>query len=151
MSKLVWTEQTNIGIEEVDQQHKKIVAYINQLGDAYYSGLSRKQQGKIIKKLVEYTIYHFKSEENLQERAGYPFLKAHQKAHVLYAQSILDFQSRFENGEDISKDMEGLLAKWFFDHLKHDDRDFVQYVAEYLHKHGNGGREKKGLLSRLFG
>ena len=151
MAKLVWTEQANIGIEEVDQQHRKMVAYINQLDDAYYSGLSKKKLEKIINELVDYTIYHFKSEESLQERAGYPFLKAHQKAHVLYAQSILDFQSRFEKGEDISKDMEGLLAKWFFDHLKHDDRDFVQHVKEYLRKQGDGETEKKGLLSRLFG
>lgn len=151
MTKLVWTEQVNIGIEEVDQQHRKIVAYINQLDDAYFSGASRKKLGKIINELVEYTIYHFKSEESLQERAGYPFLKAHQKAHVLYAQGILDFQSRFEKGEDISKDMEGLLAKWFFDHLKHDDTDFVQHVAKYLHEHGDEQTEKKGLLSRLFG
>ena len=151
MAKLVWTEQADIGIDEVDQQHRKIVAYINQLDDAYYSGLPRKKLGKIINDLVEYTVYHFKAEENLLEKAGYPFLKAHQKAHVLYAQGILDFQSRFEKGEDISGDMEGLLAKWFFDHLKHDDTDFVQYVAAYLREHGDGQMERKGLLSRLFG
>ena len=151
MAKLVWTEQVNIGIEAVDQQHQKMVSYINQLDEAYYSGLSRKKLGKIISELVDYTIYHFKSEESLQERAGYPFLKAHQKAHVLYAQGIQDFQSRFEKGEDISKDMEGLLAKWFFDHLKHDDTDFVQYVTAYLREHSDAQTEKKGLLSRLFG
>jgi hemerythrin len=151
MIKLVWTEQLNTGIEEIDQQHQQIVDYINQVTDALYSGLPRKKTGKIIDDLVDFTIYHFGFEESLLEKSGYPFLKAHQKAHVLYAQGISDFQSRFEKGEDLSKDVDSLLDKWFFDHLKHDDADFVEYVKEYLLRHPEARTEKKGLLSRLFG
>lgn len=34
MAKFVWTDQLNVGIDVIDQQHRRIVEYINQLDDA---------------------------------------------------------------------------------------------------------------------
>ena len=86
MAKLVWTDQFILGVEVIDQQHRTILDYVNQLDDARNNGQSKKQIGKLINKLVEYTLYHFSFEEGLQEKAGYPFLKPHQKSHAFDCQ-----------------------------------------------------------------
>jgi hemerythrin len=151
MAKLVWTDQFILGVEVIDQQHRTILDYVNQLDDARNNGQSKKQIGKLINKLVEYTLYHFSFEEGLQEKAGYPFLKPHQKSHALIAKHVIDFQARFDRGEDISKDMDGLLANWLFDHLKHDDADYVRSVNEYLLHHPEFLTKKTGVFARLFG
>jgi hemerythrin len=151
MAKLVWTDQYVLGVEVIDQQHRAIMDYVNQLEDALNNGQSQKEIGKLIKKLVDYTFFHFSFEEGLQEKAGYPFLKPHQKSHALIAKHVSDFQARFDKGEDISKDMDGLLATWLFDHLKHDDADYVSSVNEYLLHHPEFLTKKTGVFSRLFG
>jgi hemerythrin len=151
MDKFEWTEQLNVGIEVIDQQHRRIANYINQLDKAASSGLQREELGNLINDLVDYTISHFAFEESLQEDAGYPFLKAHKKVHELFAKRVADFKDRFDRGEDISRDLNSLLVIWLLNHIKHDDADYVKSVKEYLNQQQGGTVKKKGLFARLFG
>lgn len=151
MAKFIWTEQLNVGIEVIDQQHRRIVEYINQLDDARSNGHSRAEIGYLIGDLVDYTISHFGFEESLQEEAGYPFAKSHKKVHDLFAQRVSDFQARFDRGEDISRGLNSLLVTWLFNHIKRDDADYVDAVKAYLHKQQDFVEKKKGLFTRLFG
>ena len=80
MSKFVWMNQLNIGIEVVDQQHRRIVEYINQLDDARANGLPCEGIAWLINDLVDYTISHSGFEESMQEEAKYPFAKSHKKS-----------------------------------------------------------------------
>jgi hemerythrin len=151
MARFVLTEQFVVGIPVIDQQHLQLVEHINQVIDAYSGGLSHKTIGHLIDKMVDHAIFHFGFEEQLQELSGYPFLKAHQKSHVQFAKRISDFQTRFNNGDDISEYINGLLVEWLSDHLKHDDSDYVALAKEYLLKHPEFLTQKKTIFGRLFG
>lgn len=150
MAKFAWTEQLNVGIDVIDQQHRKLVDFINQLDDARTCGASQKVIGKLINDLVDYMIYHFGFEETLQEKVGYPYIKAHQKMHVQIAKRVDELQARFNVGVDVSQDIDNLVGTWLFDHLKHDDKDYVKSVKEYLELYPDFLSEKKGLFARLF-
>ncbi len=150
MKSLVWSEQFNLGIDVIDEQHRTIMDYVKEFLDAHSSGRSRKEISKLIKKVVDYTHFHFAFEEDLQEKVGYPFLKPHKKSHTLITKHMADFLVRFNNGDDISKEVEGLMAKWLFDHLKHDDADFVGPVKEFLRENPDFLNKKTGIFSRLF-
>lgn len=150
MAKFMWTDQLNVGIEVIDQQHRRIVEYINQLDDARSNNYSREEIGFLVNELVDYTISHFGFEESLQEEAGYPFLKAHQKVHELFTKRVADFQTRYNNGEDVTKGLNSLLVTWLFNHIKRDDNDYVETVKSYLQRQTNAVEKKKGLFSRLF-
>lgn len=149
MAKLFWTDQLNVGIDVIDNQHRRIVDYINLLDEANMGNLPREDIASLISDLVDYTISHFGFEESLQEEAGYPFLKGHQKVHGLFTRRVADFIERFEKGEDISKNLHSLLVTWLLNHIKHDDADYVESVKKYLQQHGYVDK-KKGFLSRLF-
>ncbi|MDD2685585.1 MAG: bacteriohemerythrin [Gallionella sp.] len=151
MAKFIWTDQLNVGIDVIDQQHRRIVEYINQLDDARANNYSREEIGSLIDELVDYTISHFGFEESLQEEAGYPFLKSHQKVHELFAKRVADFQTRYNNGEDVTKGLNSLLVTWLFNHIKRDDADYVETVKEHLQRRTDTVEIKKSLFSRLFG
>lgn len=150
MSKFVWTEQLNIGIEVIDQQHRRIVEYINQLDDARTNGLSREEIRWLINDLVDYTISHFGFEESMQEEANYPFLKSHKKVHELFAQRVAEYQAKFEQGEDVSKALNSMLVTWLFNHIKRDDADYVETVKAHLSQPNNFVEKKKSFFARLF-
>lgn len=150
MAKFVWTDQLNIGIDVIDQQHRRIVEYINQLDDARSNGYSREEIGNLINELVDYTISHFGFEESLQEEANYPFIKAHKKVHDLFAERVSDYQIKFNRGEDVTKALNSLLVTWLFNHIKRDDADYVQTVKQHLLQQTNTVEKKKGLFARLF-
>ncbi len=151
MAKFVWTDQLNVGIEVIDQQHRRIVEYINQLDDVRIESHSREEVGNLINELVDYTISHFGFEESLQDEANYPFAKSHKKVHELFKQRVSDYQARFDKGEDITKGLNSLLVTWLFNHIKRDDADYVESVKVYLQKQKDGVEKKKGVLARLFG
>jgi hemerythrin len=151
MAKLFWTDQLNVGIEVIDNQHRRIVDYINLLDEANFKGASREEIRRLINDLVDYTISHFGFEESLQEDANYPFRNAHKKVHGLFTKRVADFQARFDNGEDISASLHGLLVTWLINHIKHDDGDYVKSVKEFLYSQHDYAEKKKGFLARMFG
>ena len=150
MSKFVWTEQLNIGIDVIDQQHRRIVEYINQLDDARTNGLSQDEIIWLMNELVDYTISHFGFEESLQEDAKYPFINAHKKVHELFTKRIAEYQIKAERGEDVTKALNSLLVTWLFNHIKRDDSDYVETVKAHLQKQSGVTEKKKSLFARLF-
>lgn len=154
MSNFAWNDKFSVGIPEIDQQHQKLVELINRVIDGYHQGLPHKKLASLIDDAVSHGIYHFSFEERLQEHAGYPFIKAHQKSHVQFAKRISEFQTRFKDGEDIIPYIDGLLVEWLTDHFVHDDADYAATVREFLARHPNfiaeNMTDRRGLLGRLF-
>ena len=59
MDFVVWNEKYSVKISTIDEQHKKLVAIINELYNSMKNGKSKEQLGKTLTDLVEYTKYHF--------------------------------------------------------------------------------------------
>jgi hemerythrin len=151
MAKTIWTSNLNTGIEAIDNQHKKIVEYINQLDDARSAGGKRELVTKVIDNLVGYTISHFKYEERMLEQAEYPFLKAHQNVHQLFIKRLEGYQERFKRGENISEELHTMMFNWLFGHIKHDDMDYVPLIANNFSMQDDFAENKKGFFGKLFG
>lgn len=150
MAKFMWTDQLNVGIDAIDNQHKKIVDYINLLENSNIHSHSREEIEKLVHDLVDYTVSHFSFEEKLQEDAGYPYLKAHQKVHGLFAKRVASFQTQHEEGKDISESLSSFLVTWLLNHIQHEDADYAESVKKYLHHEQDYIEKKKGLFARLF-
>ncbi|MEA3300440.1 MAG: bacteriohemerythrin [Pseudomonadota bacterium] len=148
MSYLKWSSDLETGIEVIDNQHRRIVEYINELHDAIEHH-SREEVGIVLEELVEYTLSHFAFEEDLQEQSGYPFFHAHKKVHDLFKRKIGDFQQRFELGEEVARPLITLLRTWLVNHIKRDDADYVETVKIAMTMPSKVPR--KGFFGRLFG
>ncbi|MFC3608246.1 bacteriohemerythrin [Stutzerimonas tarimensis] len=147
---LVWTAELDTGIELIDQQHRKIVDYINQLEEVDRSG-DRAGVGKVLHELLDYTISHFAFEENLQEEAGYRFAKPHRKVHELFTRRAKEYVANFEAGQDVTEEVHGMLSAWLVNHIKRDDADYVGAVKENMqHIIKEKERKGRGWLSRFF-
>jgi len=62
----------SVNIQSIDEQHKKLVALVNNLNDAMSSGKGQLIMGKILDDLVAYTKTHFATEERLMTTHTYP-------------------------------------------------------------------------------
>ncbi len=116
------------GIPAIDGQHERIIAYINELGNA----VTGKADGTthVLEGLLDYVITQFEFEEDLQRKARYPFLKAHQKVHELFMKRIGALRERSQRGEDVNAELAALLKKWLASHIEGDDRDYVEYMRQ---------------------
>lgn len=147
-----WDTGLQTGIKVIDDQHHRIIEYINELEDAKQNN-DLALTGEVLKDCVDYTMSHFAFEESLQQEAGYEHYGPHKKVHELFTRKIEEYLERFELGDDITEDLHSLLSRWIINHIKRDDADYVDAVKAHMeqkdinhHKHN-----KKSWFQRLFG
>lgn len=146
---LVWTTDLNTGIDVIDNQHQRIVHYINQLGDAIEQR-SRGAVGTVLNELVDYTVSHFAFEESLQEEAGYQYAKPHKAVHELFIKRISKYQEKHGAGEDIASQLHSMLSTWLVHHIKKDDMAYVAEVKASI-THIVQNKTEGNWLSRSLG
>jgi len=129
MAFLEWTRELEFDIPVIDDQHKRIVAFINELHGALETG-NAEETGHVMEGLLNYTVTHFEFEEDLQEKAGYPFLKAHRRIHEIFMKKVASIRERGTLGEDIAPELLKLLKAWLASHIKGEDRDYVESVRK---------------------
>jgi hemerythrin len=154
-----WSNSLDTGIEVIDAQHRRIVAYINSLEDARLAG-DRNRIGNVLEQLVDYTQSHFGFEEALMEEAGYKFLRPHRKVHELFIRRISEFTVRSAKGEDVSEELQRVLSTWLLNHIASEDRDYAPAVRKLTQDQdaapaaAPAARPRTfvgGLLTRFFG
>lgn len=131
MAHLEWSKDLDTGIQVIDNQHRRIVDYINQMYHAQEHH-STEEIGTVLDELVDYTMSHFAFEESLMEEAGYPFVNAHKRVHQLFTKRVGSYVQRFKLGEDVSEELMHTLRTWLLNHIRNDDRDYAGSVRENM-------------------
>jgi hemerythrin len=145
MSYFEWSPELETGIPEIDEQHRKIVDYINQLAAARESHDSS-AVSNVLDRLVDYTASHFALEENLMESSSYASFHTHKSGHDLFVQNVLANKAELESGADITKQLLSTLKSWLMYHIKYDDANYVADVKRHL---AEKSQRESGWFSRL--
>ncbi len=154
MAYLHWSNDLDTGIAVIDTQHRRIVDLINELDSAHETG-DIGVTNHVLGELVNYTLSHFSFEEELQEKANYPFFKAHKRVHEIFTKRVAEFQQRAANGENVAPEVLAMLKIWLVNHIKGDDADYVECVVKSLgvelKKPETTGGWLGGVLKKFFG
>ncbi len=154
MRRIEWTDDLNTNIKVIDNQHRRIVDYINQVYEAQEKD-SKEMVDEVISDLVDYTVSHFSFEESLMEQAKYPFLGPHKKVHELFIRRVTQLVERNNAGEDVTDELLIMLRKWLINHIKSEDQDYIDVVFRNINNVELTGERKKGvivnLLDKFFG
>jgi hemerythrin len=92
MPLLTWNESYSVNVRELDTQHKKLIDLINDLHDGMKQGKGKEISGKVLNELVTYTGFHFKSEEKLFEKHGFPDTTKHKRQHDELVDQVMTFK-----------------------------------------------------------
>lgn len=126
----MWTKKISVGIEEIDNQHRKFISMIN---DAYDMVGNRNSSGlvKIAKDIVFYASIHFETEESMLKRWEYPLLAQHKKEHEKIFRDAVAFYDRIDReGGRALGDFLDFLKDWFNNHLSKFDMAYAEYYKE---------------------
>lgn len=146
---VAWTADLDTGIEVIDQQHMRIVDYINELESAMIQ-MDVRMVGQILDELVDYTVSHFSFEETLQHEAGYEHLVPHRTTHEIFIKRVSSYQARHRSGEDVAEQLYNMLSIWLVHHIKRDDMAYVMAVKENVERIVSD-KKQGGWLSRSLG
>ena len=105
MNMITWSDEYSVGVSELDNQHKKIIALINELHASRDISSRSEKLHNILGRIIIYAQNHLDYEENLLRENGYPDLENHLRKHQDYKQKVSDF------AVDILEDREDLPEK----------------------------------------
>lgn len=127
MQKIEWQDQFEIGVESIDQAHRRLFSIVQKITALYLE----EKKGKFvcvegIKYFKAYALQHFTEEEVYMRRIGYPGYRAHKRIHDRMRYETLPEMERQIYDADFSPEMverfiEVCIA-WLIDHILIEDR-----------------------------
>jgi hemerythrin-like metal-binding protein len=118
-----WKDDFLVNVSEVDTQHKKLVSLVVELDTAMRQGKGRDVLGKILASLVQYTQYHFGTEERLMAAKGYPVQATHIEEHRKLTKTVVDFKTQFDKGSvAVTVQVMTFLEDWLVNHIQKTDK-----------------------------
>jgi len=133
MTYLTWSDKYSVNVPEIDEQHKKLFSLVNRMYDAMHAGKGRDMIGTVIAEFVDYTDYHFKTEEALLHRHAYPDFDDHKEMHDRLVREAHRIKETFESGNrPTAIEVMLVLANWLNMHILDQDRKYKPYVTRTL-------------------
>jgi methyl-accepting chemotaxis protein/hemerythrin len=128
-----WDKSFETGVKQFDDQHKKLVSIINNL----YNGI-KTEKGKAVlertlNELVEYTVYHFDSEEAAFKKHGFPNEKEHVKQHEKLKSQVGTFLENYKKGREVTGfNLMTFLQDWLKNHILHEDKQYGKHLGSKM-------------------
>ena len=130
-----WTSKLDTKIPMVDQQHRKLCDYINDLHAAMQKNRTGQELQAIMKKLRDYTAMHFRDEEGIFATSGYPASEEHKAIHRKFVEKLNEFESQLGSGTaTVSMDLLSFLKDWLIQHIAKTDPTYLPYVQHRIVK-----------------
>ena len=131
MPLLEWSDELSVGINSIDDQHKKLVNMINALNDALAEGKADELLVKIFDGLAVYTVKHFGYEEDLFAQHGYQESEAHKNEHQALIAQVKNLQDKMNEGDFmISVEVMAFLKDWLTNHIMKTDKAYAPFLID---------------------
>jgi hemerythrin len=126
-----WDQNLLTGYKIIDEQHKQLFATLINLIEASGQGLGRDEIYTTLDFLSEYTIMHFKTEEELQIEYGYPDYPLHKQSHDEFKTTVNNqihtLQKKGPEKELIDIVIQ-TVGDWLVTHIKGNDIAMAAYL-----------------------
>ncbi|OGI23145.1 MAG: hypothetical protein A2287_05045 [Candidatus Melainabacteria bacterium RIFOXYA12_FULL_32_12] len=134
-----WTEDLRTGIEEIDEQNKKIIDNVNALYQACKESKCKDEIIKIVEDLDFYTTVHFEIEEKYMKTYDYSKYLEHKKAHTFFKDTYeqIRYHYHYVEGNPPYKyrhvylyalHLHQTLVDWLNVHLITFDKEFINFL-----------------------
>ncbi|MBT5265720.1 MAG: hemerythrin family protein [Rhodospirillaceae bacterium] len=132
---VTWTEELSVGIDELDDDHKRLIEIINRLETV--SGDAEDPEGlrQCIYSLMRYAEYHFAREEKVMAACAYAGLSGHEDEHLAFTLKIREVARRFEVDPEaarvhIAGQLIAFLNSWLIEHIMVNDMAYSPIACE---------------------
>lgn len=133
MPLITWDAKDEVNVQQIDDQHRTLVALVNELHQAMRLRSNRETLRKILSRLIDFTRAHFAAEERLMLEHLYPQYENHRSQHSALLDHIAELEKQVQEGDillsfAIALDLKG----WAINHITFADKP----LGEFLNSRG---------------
>jgi len=130
MKKFELSNDMLTGIEVIDNQHRKLLSWGNELSTEDTEAAVKKVD-EALNNLTLYVSYHFRAEEEAMNRYGYEKLEKHQKQHkrlMLEVDKLVNRSKKEGASRGLLIELQYQFIDWFLYHIKEWDQPFADFL-----------------------
>ena len=133
MRDLVWDSILSVGVDEIDEDHKKLVAIFNTLNHALSEGESHEYLTAVLTELINCTVWHFSHEERLMLKYDYAEREQHKAIHQQLINNARELEERIlKKDKTVSDEDLEYLESWLTEHILTDDLRLGNYLSQVM-------------------
>ena len=126
-----WDSSLETGYEKVDNQHKQLIAAVNNLMQASIEGKGDSAVMETLDFLTGYAVKHFADEEQLAVDYNYPDYLNHKRIHDDFKISVGELTQRVvKEGptRELIDVVSSAVGSWLLNHIKGDDFRLAAFI-----------------------
>jgi len=129
---VAWNQDLSVGIDHLDNHHRRLIDLLNQLGTAVSAGNPREVTGMVLGELIRYVYYHFGEEERMMEAAGYDDLAAHRQSHRIMAEHVRALEVTYDRDPSavVAAELHAFLGDWLIHHIRSEDARYAPCLCQ---------------------
>ena len=124
----IWDNRYNTYVDEIDEQHQRLIKLIRKMRAVVENQFNQQIQISVLDELLDYTHYHFNTEETLMVEHQYPFSEIHKRQHDDFTFRIREFREDFCQGKAQAFRLLSFLINWLIDHILVSDKELCRYL-----------------------
>lgn len=128
-----WSDTYSVGNVILDSQHRRLLALCSRasalMSDEKRAGKSEEFH-EILHEMSQYSNEHFKTEEAILEKCGYPDLDDQIREHDEYREWLLSYLVSATEGRLDWQGMRALLVRWWVHHILESDMTYKPYMSD---------------------
>ena len=132
MKAFLWDRHFITGLEQVDEQHHRLVDLINKLGDTLIATNSTDDAAlcAVFDELADYARYHFAEEERLQRDTGLPaaYRERHQLHHAQFIAQLSSMWNARGSSSNPGEALHEFLCSWLAFHILGEDQEMARQI-----------------------
>lgn len=127
-----WQESLSIGVLEIDIQHKLLFEKFNTFLTACQSKTDPEAVLRLFWFLEAYAVTHFREEEKLMQRIGFPDYLQHRELHLAFAAEIGKLKERLKvegPTQPLVRTITRFISGWLVAHISNVDRAIGRFMT----------------------
>lgn len=129
----LWKDEYCTGIAVIDEQHKELFNIATRIYELLKNDMYIDKYNKIInvvEELKDYTVMHFKAEEEYLLTIKYKKFFSHKIQHDDFIKKFNDIDlNKIDNGQDeYIEETFKFVTEWIIDHILKTDMDYVEKI-----------------------
>ncbi len=133
MKDIVWDKILSVGVDEIDEDHRKLVNIFNLLNHSVMEEGSPDYLAATLEELINCTVWHFSHEERLMLKHRYDEIEEHKAEHRELIKSAKELQEKILQADKpvADEDIE-FLEHWLTEHILTADLRLGSYLSQVM-------------------
>jgi len=130
---IVWGDILSVAVDEIDEDHRKLVNIFNILNHSVVKRESPDYLAAVLEELINCTVWHFSHEERLMLKYGYEEIEVHKAEHQELINSAKKLQQEIlQVNQPVSDEDIEFLEHWLVEHILTTDMRLGSYLSQVM-------------------